>query len=78
MTKKQCIPKKTVATILNKSESTITRWAKSGIIPKPFQIGTNTTVWDVDEIYEWIEKKKQTRGFASPKSIRVKNVNKTQ
>ena len=77
MTKSKYIQKKEVANIINVSESSIARWPKTTDFPKPFQFG-HKTVWDIDEVYAWIEKQKQTRGFAKPKSIRVKNVNKTQ
>ena len=75
MTKPKCISKKEVARILNISESTVSRWAKSGYIPNPFQLGPNKTNWDIDEIYEWIEQKKKLRGFLGSKPSRGKNVN---
>ena len=78
MTKPKCISKKEVARILNLSESTVSRWAKLGIIPKPFQLGPNKTNWDADEIYECIEQKKEVRGFLGKKPERVFNVIKTQ
>ena len=78
MTKPKCISKKEVARILNISESTVSRWAKSGYIPNPFQLGPNKTNWDIDEIYEWIEQKKKLRGFLGSKPIRGTNVKKTQ
>lgn len=78
MTKPKCISKKEVARILNISESTVSRWAKSGYIPNPFQLGPNKTNWDIDEIYEWIEQKKKLRGFLGSKPSRGTNVKKTQ
>ena len=78
MTKSKCISKKEVARILNISESTVTRWAKSGHIPKPFQLGPNKTNWDIDEIYEWLDKKKEARGFLGTRPSRGLNVIKTQ
>ena len=77
MTKSKYIQKKEVANIVNVSESSIARWPKTTDFPKPFQFG-HKTVWDIDEVYAWIEKQKQTRGFAKPKSTRDQNVNKTQ
>ena len=77
MTKSKYIQKKEVANIVNVSESSIARWPKTSDFPKPFQFG-HKTVWDIDEVYAWIEKQKQTRGFAKPKSTRDQNVNKTQ
>ena len=78
MTKPKCISKKEVARILNISESTVSRWAKSGYIPNPFQLGPNKTNWDIDEIYEWIEQKKKLRGFLGSKPSRGTDVKKTQ
>ena len=78
MTKPKCISKKEVARILNISESTVSRWAKSGYIPNPFQLGPNKTNWDIDEIYEWIEQKKKLRGFLGSKPDKGSNVKKTQ
>ena len=78
MTKPKCISKKEVARILNISESTVSRWAKSGYIPNPFQLGPNKTNWDIDEIYEWIEQKKKLRGFLGSKPRRGTDVKKTQ
>ena len=78
MTKPKCISKKEVARILNISESTVSRWAKSGHIPKPFQLGPNKTQWVTSEIYKWLEKKKEVRGFLGTKPNQGLNVNKTQ
>ena len=77
MTKSKYIQKKEVANILGISPSSVIRWVKTKDLPKPFQFG-HKTVWDIDEVYAWIEKQKQTRGFAKPKSTRDQNVNKTQ
>ena len=45
------IPKKEVARIFNKSNSTITRWSKEiPDFPKPFLLGPNTVMWDRIEI----------------------------
>lgn len=78
MTRPKCISKKEVARILNISESSVSRWAKSGYIPNPFQLGPNKTNWDIDEIYEWIEQKKKLRGFLGSKPSRGTDVKKTQ
>ena len=77
MTKSKYIQKKEVANILGISTSSVIRWVKTKDLVEPFQFG-HKTVWDIDEVYEWIEKQKQTRGFAKPKSTRDQNVNKTQ
>ena len=55
--------KKEVARYLNMSESSVYRLAKSKIIPEPFAISTNRIVWDRGELEQYIEKKKENRGF---------------
>jgi|MEHZ01.5.fsa_nt_MEHZ011455707.1_2 predicted DNA-binding transcriptional regulator AlpA len=55
--------KKEVARKFNKSLSTISRWAKTGVIPLPIQLGPNTTVWIEDELDQDVEEKKKKRGF---------------
>ena len=58
------IPKKEVARIFNKSNSTITRWSKEiPDFPKPFLLGPNTVMWDRIEIENYINERKKTRGF---------------
>lgn len=32
------------------SPATIWRWVAAGIFPKPFKLGPNTTVWDLDQV----------------------------
>ena len=32
------------------SPATWWRWVASGIAPKPFKLGPNTTVWDLDQV----------------------------
>jgi len=59
------ITKKQVARILGVSSSTVFRWTNTGHLPKPFSIGPNRTVWDLEELNEWIENRKQDRGFLS-------------
>ena len=79
MTKPKCIPRKEVARILNISESSVSRWVKEKPdFPKPFQLGSNKTAWDVDEINEWYDKTKEVRGFLGTRPQRVLNVIKTQ
>lgn len=62
------ITKKQVARILGVSSSTVFRWSNNGHLPKPFSIGPNRTVWDLDELNTWIEDKKKHRGFLSDNS----------
>ena len=76
--KKNFIPKKEVARILNISTSTVSRWAKSNNnFPKPFLLGPNKVVWDRSEIDHYINEQKQLRGFLGHNPKRD-NVNKTQ
>ena len=62
------ITKKEVARILGVSSSTVFRWSNSGHLLKPFLLGPNRTVWDLDELNKWIEDRKQHRGFLSDNS----------
>ena len=55
--------KKEVVRYLNMSESSVYRLAKSKIIPEPFAISANRIVWDRGELEQYIEKKKENRGF---------------
>ena len=63
MTISRFIPKKEVARILGVSVSTVIRWSKTGILPQPFELGPNKTMYVLDEIEAYIEKVKETRGF---------------
>ena len=57
------ISKKDVARKLNISPTTVSRWAKKGIIPMPFKLGPNKTVWVEHEVDKVLEEKKNNRGF---------------
>ena len=61
------LSKKEVARKLNISSSTVVRWSKSNIIPKPFRLGPNKIIWDENEINKSIEEKKKQRGFLGHK-----------
>jgi predicted DNA-binding transcriptional regulator AlpA len=63
MTISRFIPKKEVSRILGVSVSTVIRWSKTGILPQPFELGPNKTMYVRDEIEAYIEKVKETRGF---------------
>jgi len=63
MTKSIYITKKQVARKLGVCESTVSRWAKLGIIPMPFLLGPNRVVWDEYELDMAIESRKKNRGF---------------
>ena len=36
------------------SPATWWRWVASGIAPKPFKLGPNTTVWDLDQVEQFL------------------------
>ena len=72
------IPKKEVSRILNISPSTVSRWSKNiENFPKPFLLGPNKVMWDLEEIEKYINDQKKIRGFLGHKPER-ENVNKTQ
>jgi len=47
-----------LAKTLSVSESTIWRWTTEGKFPKPIRLGTKTTVWDLDEVENFIAKQR--------------------
>ena len=57
------LTKKAVARLLGISTSSVSRWVKTNNLPEPFLMGPNRVVWDKDEIDEWIDERKQNRGF---------------
>ena len=78
MIKNRLIPKKEVSRILNISPSTVSRWSKNiDNFPKPFLLGPNKVMWDLEEINQFIIEQKKIRGFFGHKPER-ENVNKTQ
>ena len=36
------------------SPATVWRWVAEGRFPKPFKLGANVTVWDMDAVDSWI------------------------
>jgi predicted DNA-binding transcriptional regulator AlpA len=44
--------------LLPVSPATIWRWVKDGVFPAPFKLGQNTTVWDADQIDQWLGKQR--------------------
>ena len=36
------------------SPATVWRWVAEGKFPKPFKLGANVTVWDMDAVDSWI------------------------
>ena len=71
MYKQRFIAKKEVSRILNISSSTVSRWSKTiDNFPKPFLLGPNKVVWDLVEIENYINERKQIRGFLGHKPER--------
>ena len=71
MYKQRFIQKKEVSRILNISSSTVSRWSKTiDNFPKPFLLGPNKVVWDLVEIENYINERKQIRGFLGHKPER--------
>ena len=71
MYKHRFIAKKEVSRILNISSSTVSRWSKTiDNFPKPFLLGPNKVVWDLVEIENYINERKQIRGFLGHKPER--------
>lgn len=50
------VPARTVAALLDVSEVTVWRWAKSGKLPAPRRFGEGTTRFNVGELREAISK----------------------
>jgi predicted DNA-binding transcriptional regulator AlpA len=46
-----------VALLLSVHEQTIWKWQRTGKIPRPLQIGDNTTAWRAIDIAEWLATK---------------------
>lgn len=66
--------------LLNVSEPTIWRWVAEGNLPKFFKLSPGVTVWDAEEIYEWLQDKKAARvnevgGIESSSTAPVRNRN---
>ena len=47
------IDKKKVADFFGVSCSTVYRWARTGVLPRPEKIGMRTSRWKKSEIEEW-------------------------
>ena len=48
-----------LAKILGVSKSTIWRWQTEGNLPEPIHLSTRVTVWVLDEIFAFIQKKRE-------------------
>ena len=44
-----------------KSRTTLYRWSRDGIFPKPIPVGVSGIAWSEAEINEWIETQKDKR-----------------
>tara|TARA_B100001142_G_C14324741_1_gene651800 strand:- start:1343 stop:1663 length:321 start_codon:yes stop_codon:yes gene_type:complete len=71
MTISRFIPKKEVARILGVSVSTVIRWSKTGILPQPFELGPNKTMYVRDEIEDYIAHAKEKRVFYGGRTILI-------
>jgi len=40
--------------LLPVSAPTLWRWVAAGKFPRPFKLGANTTVWDLDLVEKWL------------------------
>jgi len=41
------------------SPATVWRWVAEGKFPKPFKLGANVTVWDMDAVDSWIARQSE-------------------
>lgn len=58
----RAIKVKHVAAYTGESVRTIwRRCSEDQTFPKPFKLSSQSTVWDEDEVFAWLEKKKATR-----------------
>jgi predicted DNA-binding transcriptional regulator AlpA len=48
---------KTKRGLVPASPATVWRWVAEGIFPKPFKLGPNTTVWDLDQVEAFLTQK---------------------
>lgn len=45
---------------LNVSRTTLWRWCNLGYFPPPFTLGSRITVWEVNEINQWLQSQKHS------------------
>ena len=50
----------------DKSRSTIWRWVRAGIFPKPLRVGPNSIGWLESEIEGWLEARKADAEESTP------------
>ena len=53
--------KKELATRYRVSTSTIERWVSDKNFPSPLRIGPNRILWDIEEILDWEQSRKEDR-----------------
>lgn len=46
---------KQVCEMVSVNDSTIWRWAKKGLFPRPIKVGPMTTRWKSDEVEKWLK-----------------------
>ena len=61
MNQKPVIRTEQLAQLLSVSKGTIWRMTAAGQLPKPFKLSPAQTVWDAQEIEDWLEAKKAAR-----------------
>ena len=61
MNQKRVIRTEALARLLGVSKGTIWRMLAAGQLPKSFKLSPAQTVWDAQEIEDWLEAKKATR-----------------
>lgn len=61
MIQKRVFKAEQLAQLLGVSKGTIWRMAAAGQLPKPFKLSPAQTVWDAQEIHDWLEAKKAER-----------------
>ncbi len=51
----------------DKSRSTIWRWVRAGIFPRPLRVGPNSIGWLESEIEDWLEARKADAEESTPR-----------
>ena len=50
--------------ILGISRSTLHKWTKTGLFPKPFKLGTRAVGWSEVQIQEWVDTREPSDTFS--------------
>ena len=64
MSKQKILSRRDVCASLGISPATLWRWCQSGLLPEPIRLGPNRVGWPVDEIEDWIERRRAKRAEA--------------